>query len=249
MERTEIVNVIQKKIFGLALTVGAASFIMAQQKVAISGNVKDANGGVGYASITFKNQQNNQLSDAALADVNGNYKVELAPGNYNVSIEAVDYKKFTQTIRVEKAGAIAPFIIVSDGKANLNNTTDIQGVVITAASTKPYKVELDKKTYDPSQDIVSKGGSLQDVLSNVPSVSVDTDGTVSMRGSSNVRFLINGKPSALLGIDDGANALQSIPADQIEKIEVITNPSSKFEASGTAGILNIILKKNKKTGF
>ena len=249
MERTEIVNVIQKKIFGLALTVGAASFIMAQQKVTISGTVKDANGGVGYASITFKNQQNNQLSDAALADVNGNYKVELAPGNYNVSIEAVDYKKFTQTIRVEKAGAIAPFIIFSEGKANLNNTTDIQGVVITAASTKPYKVELDKKTYDPSQDIVSKGGSLQDVLSNVPSVSVDTDGTVSMRGSSNVRFLINGKPSALLGIDDGANALQSIPADQIEKIEVITNPSSKFEASGTAGILNIILKKNKKTGF
>lgn len=249
MERTEIVNVIQKKIFGLALTVGAASFLMAQQKINISGNVKDANGGVGYASVTFKNQQNAQLSDAVLADVNGNYKLELAPGNYEVSIEAVDYKKFTKIISIQKAGAIAPFIIVSDGKANLNNTTDIQGVVITATSNKPYKVELDKKTYDPSQDIVSKGGSLQDVLSNVPSVSVDTDGTVSMRGSSNVKFLINGKPSSLLGIDDGANALQSIPADQIEKIEVITNPSSKFEASGTSGILNIILKKSKKVGF
>ncbi|WPC11104.1 TonB-dependent receptor plug domain-containing protein [Riemerella anatipestifer] len=111
---------------------------------------------------------------------------------------------------------------------------------------KPYKVELDKKTYDVSSDLVSKGGSLQDVLQNVPSVDVDTDGTVSMRGSSNVRFLINGKPSSMLGIDDGANALQSIPAEQIEKIEVITNPSSKFEASGTSGILNIILKKIKK---
>lgn len=249
MERTEIVSVFQKRIFGLALTIGAASFVMAQQKVTISGTVKDANGGVGYASITFKNQQNSQLSDAALADVNGNYKVDLAPGNYEVSIEAIDYKKFTQTIKIEKAGSIAPFTIVSEGKANLNNTTDIQGVVITAASTKPYKVELDKKTYDPSQDLVSKGGSLQDVLSNVPSVEVDTDGTVSMRGSSNVKFLINGKPSALLGISDGANALQTIPADQIERIEVITNPSSKFEASGTAGILNIILKKSKKVGF
>jgi outer membrane receptor protein involved in Fe transport len=249
MERTEIVNVFQKKIFGLALTIGAASFIMAQQKVNISGNVQDTNGGVGYASITFKNQQNSQLSDAVLADADGSYKLELAPGNYEVSIEAVDYKKFTQTVKVEKAGTIAPFVIISDGKANLTNTTDIQGVTITATSTKPYKVELDKKTYDPSQDIVSKGGSLQDVLTNVPSVSVDTDGTVSMRGSSNVRFLINGKPSALLGIDDGANALQSIPADQIERIEVITNPSSKFEASGTAGILNIILKKSKKAGF
>ena len=249
MKRTEIVSVFQKRAFGLALTIGAASFVMAQQKVNISGNVKDGNGGIGYSSVTFKNTQNAQFSDAVLADVDGNYKLDLVPGNYDVTIEAVDYKKFTKTVAITKAGAIAPFVIVSDGKANLNNTTDIQGVVITAATTKPYKVELDKKTYDPSQDLVSKGGSLQDVLQNVPSVSVDTDGTVSMRGSSNVRFLINGKPSALLGIDDGANALQSIPADQIEKIEVITNPSSKFEASGTAGILNIILKKNKKTGF
>lgn len=248
MIRTEIVNVFQKKVV-IALSIGAASFVMAQQKVNISGNVKDANGGIGYASITFKNQQNSQLSDAVLANADGSYKLELVPGNYEVSIEAVDYKKFTQTINVEKSGALAPFVIISEGKANLTNTTDIQGVTITAASTKPYKVELDKKTYDPSQDLVSKGGSLQDVLTNVPSVSVDTDGTVSMRGSSNVRFLINGKPSALLGIDDGANALQSIPADQIEKIEVITNPSSKFEASGTAGILNIILKKSKKAGF
>ena len=249
MKRMEIVSVFQKRAFGLALTIGAASFVMAQQKVNVSGNVKDANGAIGYASITFTSQQNSQFSDAALADADGNYKLDLAPGSYDVSIEAIDYKKFTQTIRVEKAGPIAPFVIVSNGKANLNNTTDIQGVVITATSTKPYKVELDKKTYDPSQDIVSKGGSLQDVLSNVPSVEVDTDGTVSMRGSSNVRFLINGKPSALLGISEGSNALQSIPADQIEKIEVITNPSSKFEASGTAGILNIILKKSKKVGF
>ena len=249
MKRTEIVSVFQKRAFGLALTIGAASFVMAQQKVNISGNVKDANDGVGYSSVTFKNTQNAQFSDAVLADVDGNYKLDLVPGNYDVTIEAVDYKKFTKTVAITKAGAIAPFVIMSDGKANLNNTTDIQGVVITAATTKPYKVELDKKTYDPSQDLVSKGGSLQDVLQNVPSVSVDTDGTVSMRGSSNVRFLINGKPSALLGIDDGANALHAIPADQFEKIEVITNPSSKFEASGTAGILNIILKKNKKTGF
>lgn len=249
MKRTEIVSVFQKRAFGLALTIGAASFMMAQQKVNISGNVKDANGAVGYSSITFKNSQNAQLSDAVLADADGNYKIDLTPGNYTVTIDAVDYQKFSKTVTIDKPGAIAPFVIVAAGKANLNNTTDIQGVTITAASTKPYKVELDKKTYDPSQDLVSKGGSLQDVLQNVPSVSVDTDGTVSMRGSSNVRFLINGKPSALLGIDDGANALQSIPADQIEKIEVITNPSSKFEASGTAGILNIILKKNKKTGF
>jgi len=248
MKRTEIVSVFQKRAFGLALTIGAASFVMAQQKVSISGNVKDTNGGIGYSSITFKNTQNAQLSDAVLADVNGNYKLELTPGSYDVSIEAVDYKKLSKSVAITKAGAIAPFVIVSDGKANLNNTTDIQGVVITA-TTKPLKVEIDKKTYDVKSDLTAIGGNLQDVLQNVPSVSVDPDGTVSMRGSSNVKFLVNGKPSALLGIDDGANALQAIPADQIDRIEVITNPSSKYDASGTAGILNIILKKNTKMGF
>jgi outer membrane receptor for ferrienterochelin and colicin len=90
---------------------------------------------------------------------------------------------------------------------------------------------------------------LQDVLANVPSVNVDADGSVSMRGNSNIKFLINGKPSSILGITDDSNALKNIPADQIEKIEVITNPSSKYEASGTAGILNIVLKKSKGLGF
>src|SRR5690606_30953775 len=104
---------------------------------------------------------------------------------------------------------------------------DIEGVTITAQNSKPYRVELDKKIYDPATDLISKGGNLQDVLSNVPSISVDTDGTVSMRGNTNIKFLINGKPSAMLGMDEGADALKSIPADQIERIEVITNPSSK----------------------
>ncbi|MGX9984976.1 TonB-dependent receptor domain-containing protein [Soonwooa purpurea] len=257
MIKTEIRNIIQRRTFGLVFVLGAASMAFAQerpaatqQKMAVTGRVQDgANNGIGYASITFKNKNNPQLSDAVLANVDGNFKIELAAGNYDVTIEAIDFKPKTQTIQVTKPGTIPAFVIQGNEVANLDKTTQIQGVVITAAAAKPYRVELDKKTYDPSQDIVSKGGNLQDVLSNVPSVSVDTDGTVSMRGSSNVKFLINGKPSSLLGIDDGANALQSIPADQIEKIEVITNPSSKFEASGTSGILNIILKKTKKVGF
>lgn len=223
----------------------------AQEKAGVTGMIVNKNNQpVPYASVTFSNKVNKALSDAVLTDEKGQYKLELAPGNYDITVEAIDYKKSTITKNIAGAGNIGALSIEPEATSTVGEKTqEIQGVVITAAATKPYKVELDKRTYDPSQDIVSKGGNLQDVLSNVPSVSVDTDGTVSMRGSSNVRFLINGKPSALLGIDDGANALQSIPADQIERIEVITNPSSKFEASGTAGILNIILKKSKKTGF
>ncbi|MCS3532006.1 TonB-dependent receptor domain-containing protein [Chryseobacterium sp. JUb7] len=255
MNQTEIINIFTKKALGLTFVLSAAAFAFAQEKVNVSGTVvNDSSQTVPYASVTFTNKENKALSDAALADEKGQYKLDLVPGIYDVTIEAVGYKKSLVNKQITAPGNIGVLTIEPDEKANLTapkdqKTQEIQGIVLTATSTKPYKVELDKRTYDPSQDIVSKGGNLQDVLSNVPSVSVDTDGTVSMRGSSNVRFLINGKPSALLGIDDGANALQSIPADQIEKIEVITNPSSKFEASGTAGILNIILKKSKKTGF
>lgn len=249
MNQTEIISLFTKKTLGLTFVLSAAALAFAQDKVNVKGSVvsKD-NQPVSYASVTFVHKTNKMLSEGALTDEKGQYIMDLTPGNYDITIEAIDFKNGTFSKQIATAGNIGALSIEPEATATNAKTQDIQGVVITA-TTKPYKVELDKRTYDPSQDIVSKGGSLQDVLSNVPSVSVDTDGTVSMRGSSNVRFLINGKPSALLGIDDGANALQSIPADQIERIEVITNPSSKFEASGTAGILNIILKKSKKTGF
>lgn len=249
MNQTEIISIFTKKTLGLTFALSAAAIAFGQEKASVTGTIVDkSNQPVPYASVTFSNKQNKLFSDATLTDEKGQYKLDLTPGNYDITVEAIDYKKSVINKQIAAAGNIGALSIEAEGSATNLKTQEIQGVTITVA-TKPYKVELDKRTYDPSQDIVSKGGNLQDVLSNVPSVSVDTDGTVSMRGSSNVRFLINGKPSALLGIDDGANALQSIPADQIERIEVITNPSSKFEASGTAGILNIILKKSKKTGF
>ena len=222
----------------------AAAFAFAQEKMNVSGQIVDKqNQPVPYASVSFSNKANKLFSDATLTDEKGTYQVALVPGNYDITIEAIDFKKSTLNKQIAKPGSLGNFSVEPEGSLTNTKTQDIQGVTIIAQAVKPYRVEIDKKVYDPSLDIVSKGGNLQDVLSNVPSVTVDTDGTVSMRGNTNVKFLINGKPSSLLGIDDGANALQSIPADQIERIEVITNPSSKFEASGTAGILNIILKK------
>lgn len=248
--RIEISSIIRKRTLALTFILGAASWAFAQQKVNVSGTIVDKqNNAVPYASISFSNKADKLFSDATLTDEKGAYQLSLAPGNYDITIDAIDFKKVTLNRQISAGGSLGSFSIETEVSPTEGKTQDIQGVVITAQAVKAYRVEIDKKVYDPSTDLLSKGGNLQDVLANVPSVSVDTDGTVSMRGSSNVRFLINGKPSALLGIDDGANALQSIPADQIERIEVITNPSSKFEASGTAGILNIILKKTKKTGF
>jgi len=250
MNQTEIISIFTKKTLGLTFVLSAAAFAFAQEKVGVTGTIVDkSNQPVPYASVTFSHKENKLFSDAVLTDEKGQYTLQLVPGNYDVTVEAIDYKKSVINKQISTAGNIGALSIEAEKTSTNLKTQDIQGVVITAPSTKPYKVELDKKVYDPSSDLVSKGGSLQDVLSNVPSVAVDTDGTVSMRGNSNIRFLINGKPSSLLGIDDGADALKSIPADQIERIEVITNPSSKYEASGTAGILNIILKKTKKLGF
>lgn len=250
MFQTEIKSAFTKKFLGLTFVLSAAAMAFAQEKMSVSGNIVDNAGSpVPYASVTFTHKGNSVFNDATLADEKGHYSLQLAPGNYDVSIEAIDFKRLTTTKQVTRPGSLGNIAIEAESSATLTPTQDIEGVTITAQATRPYRVELDKKVYDPSQDVISKGGNLQDVLTNVPSVAVDTDGTVSMRGNSNVRFLINGKPSALLGIDSGANAMQSIPADQIERIEVITNPSSKFEASGTAGILNIILKKAKGMGF
>ncbi|MCC2591558.1 TonB-dependent receptor domain-containing protein [Chryseobacterium sp. MFBS3-17] len=249
MTRTEINHILTKKALGLTFVLSAAAFAFAQEKVTINSAIKDSqNNPVPYASVTFSNKTNSALSDATLTDENGQYSIALVPGNYDISIDAVDFKKATINRQITAPGSIDN-IQIQPATTNITPTAEIEGVTITAQATRAYRVEIDKKVYDPSMDIVAKGGNLQDVLNNVPSVDVDTDGTVSMRGNSNVRFLINGKPSSMLGIDDGANALQSIPADQIERIEVITNPSSKYEASGTAGILNIILKKSKKVGF
>ena len=250
MIKTETTSLLTKKTLGLTFVLSAAAMAFAQEKINISGNIVDkSNNPVPYVSVTFTNKGNAALSDAALTDEKGKYLLKLAPGNYDIEAEAIDFKKTKTTKQISQPGNIGNLVIEAEANSVLNPTQKIEGVTIVAQASKPYRVEIDKKIYDPSQDVISKGGNLQDVLQNVPSVSVETDGSVSMRGNSNVRFLINGKPSSMLGIDDGANAMQSIPADQIERIEVITNPSSKFEASGTAGILNIILKKSKKTGF
>ena len=250
IHKFEVLANLQKKTLGLIFVLGAAGLAFAQEKSSVTGVIKNQdNVPVAYASVTFSNTNNKVYSDAALTDENGAYQLKLMPGTYEVTVESIDYKKATFKKTVTAGTTSGDFVIQHEAQITNSKTQDIQEVTITATNTKPYRVELDKKIYDPSTDIISKGGNLQDVLTNVPSIAVDTDGTVSMRGSSNIKFLINGKPSALLGIDDNANALKSIPADQIERIEVITNPSSKFEASGTAGILNIILKKNKGRGF
>ena len=118
--------------------------------------------------------------------------------------------------------------------------------VIVTADKSTTEFKLDKRVFNVGADLSTTGASALEVLNNVPSVNVNVEGDVSLRGSSGVQILINGKPSVLA--DESSNALGSITADMMEKVEVITNPSAKYEAEGTAGIINIVLKKNEKKG-
>lgn len=171
----EISSIIKRKTLGLTLVLSAASFAFAQQKTQISGEVTGPqNVKIPYASVNFINTTNKTASDAVLTGESGRYSVSLMPGSYTVSIEAIDFKKYTEKLIVTGSPSVKNFSIVAEN-TSLGKTQNIEGVTITAQNTKPYRVELDKKIYDPATDLISKGGNLQDVLSNVPSISVDTD--------------------------------------------------------------------------
>ena len=127
------------------------------------------------------------------------------------------------------------------------DTESLDEVVVRAETTE-VQIRLDKKVYNIGKDLTTSGATVSDALNNVPSVTVDVDGTIALRGNENVRILINGRPSAIAGFGD-TDALRQLPAEAIERVEVITSPSARYDAQGTAGILNIILKKEKTLGL
>ena len=171
MIQTEILNLITKKTLGLTLVLSAAAMAFAQEKQQISGKIVDAqNNAVPYASISFSNKtvkENAALfSDATLTDEKGNFTINLIPGNYEITIDAVDFKKLVVTKSIGQNPNLGNIKIESEQQVTNSKTKDIEGVTLTSTA-KPYKIELDKRTYDVNQDIISKGGNLQDVLQNV----------------------------------------------------------------------------------
>ncbi len=125
---------------------------------------------------------------------------------------------------------------------------DTLGEVIVIGEKSSMQLALDKRIFNVGKDLANAGGSALDILMNIPAMSVDPEGNVRLRGSDNVRILIDGKPSGLVSFK-GGSGLQQLPANMIERVEIITNPSARYEAEGMAGILNIILKKEKRQGF
>src|ERR1700722_6985103 len=178
------------------------------------------------------------LAKGVTTQNNGDFSAEDLPLNTTLKVKAtaVGYTELDQTITLTPQTADKDL-----GSLRMTiKSSDLQQVVVTA-SKPAMSVDMDKKVFNVSKDIVSAGGTGLDVLKNVPSINVDIDGNVSLRGGS-PQIFVDGKPTTL--------TLDEIPSDAIESVEVITNPSAKYDASGGgAGILNIVLKKNRKTGY
>jgi hypothetical protein len=212
------------------------------EKIMLIGKVvdNDTKQPLEYATIVIKSLDG-KIITGGITDTKGEFNIQIAKGVYDISIEFISFK--TKTFkRKEVAGNTDLGTITLEVDAQTLNE------VVVVAEKSTVEIRLDKKIYNVGKDMTVKGGTASDVLDNVPSVSVDVEGNVSLRGNENVRILINGKPSGLVGMSS-TDALRQLPADAIEKVEVITSPSARYDAEGTAGILNIILRKGKANGF
>ena len=213
-----------------------------KQGFSITGKVVDAktNQALEYATVVLKNTKTQKIS-GGITDEKGAFKISTPKGTYEISVEYISFKTIKLAVQEISSNKNLGTIKLTEDASSLDE-------VFLIAEKSTVEIRLDKKIYNVGKDMTVKGGTASDVLDNVPSVDVDAEGTVSLRGSENVRILIDGKPSALVGIS-GADALKQLPSDAIERVEVITSPSARYDSEGTAGILNIILRKGKASGF
>jgi len=199
---------------------------------------------LGYAEIRILKNSDSTLVTGGISDDKGQFSLDAPFGEYHAIVEFLGYQK--QTISNVSVGA---------GKNNLDlgvislsaSAQNLQEVVVQAEKSS-MELALDKKIFNVGKDLANAGGTASDILSNIPSVSVDGEGNVKLRGSDNVRILIDGKPSGLVSFKGGAG-LQQLQGSLVDKVEVITNPSARYEAEGMSGIINIVLKKDRRQGF
>nr|MBP6558087.1 carboxypeptidase-like regulatory domain-containing protein [Flavobacterium sp.] len=210
-------------------------------KIIITGNVIDKTSKLPleYATVTLKNTKNPKQIFGGITDNKGIFSIDAAAGEFNIIIEFISFKPTEIKAKQLSGNTNLGTISLEEDATQLNE------VVIRAEKTT-VEIKLDKKVYNVGNDLMVKGGTVSDVLDNIPSVSVDVEGNVSLRGNENVRILIDGRPSNAINISE---ALRLIPADAIDKVEVITNPSARYDAEGGGGLLNIILKKGKNKGI
>lgn len=194
-----------------------------------------------FATVAITDPETEEIITAANTDMDGKFELQTESEDFEVKITYVGFaekrlRDFSMTDRILDLGEI-----------QLLEDVELLDEVLVVAERSTTEIQLDKRVFNVGKDLNARGGNALNVLENVPSVQVDVEGNVSLRGSNGVRILINGRPNGLVG--DGGQGLRALTADMIEKIEVVTNPSARYEAEGAAGVINIVLKKDRSKGF
>lgn len=239
-------NYLRLIIFSVIVSFQFLCFSQPNSKAKLIGSIIDAQSGavLSFSSIRIMSEVDNKLVAGNIADENGNFSVSMPYGNYYALIEFVGYRSFkTDIFKITKEN---PELNLGSIKV-LSSSLNLNEVEIRAEKSS-MELALDKKVFNVGKDLANAGGTASDILMNIPSVSVDPEGGVKLRGNDNVRILIDGKPSGLVSFK-GGGGLQALQSSMIERVEIITNPSAKYEAEGMAGIINIILKKDRNQGF
>ena len=212
----------------------------------ITGKVIDASTkqGMEFANISLRKTGSKEFIKGTVSDQLGAFRLDgVSNGNYVVAVSVVGYATFEKELTIgtgQKTINLRSILLKED--------TQLLNEVQVVGQRSQMKFEIDRKVFNVDQSLATAGGSASDVLGNIPSVQVDPEGEVSLRGNSSVTVWINGKESGL-SADNRAQILEQLPAESIERVEVITNPSAKYNPEGTAGIINIVLKKNRKAGY
>ena len=257
-----------KYIFTIILTICCFSLLSEAQpggrgpgggrqmpELEIKGTVIDGQSGgpLEFATISLFSKSDSSLVTGGITDVGGNFSIKRSPkpgqrpGPMYAIIEFIGYEATViDPVKIDREQIRQGNFTTDLGEIRVNpGGVDLSEVEVTAERSET-QFALDKRVFNVGKDLANRGGTAADILDNGPSVTVDVEGDVSLRGSAGVRILIDGKPS---GLATDGNALRQIPAGMIESVEVITNPSARYEAEGMAGIINIVLKKEKRSGF
>jgi outer membrane receptor protein involved in Fe transport len=203
--------------------------------------VDENNQPIPYAAVSTRPLRDTTRVKGVATNLDGTFEMELRPGRFNLEISFLSYRNYRQEISLQEGN-------LDLGTIKLEPRSELIDEVIVTGEKSYMEMKLDRRVYNVGKDPNNTGSNAQEILETVPSVEVDVDGTVSLRGSSNVRILIDGKPSGLTGIST-QDALRQLPGSLIEKVEVVTNASARYDAEGEAGIINIVLKKDKRSGL
>ena len=214
-----------------------SSFLMAQQRVSFK-IVNKNNEPVSFATITAKNAADTSKSSTRIADSTGTTQLSLTDGNYKISIQAVNYQAFTKTITVNNSNTSFTFSLSL-------STGSLEGVVVTAR--KPLMRQDDDKTIVDPEPIVLGSSNAYEVMEKIPGLFMDQDGNIFLNSTTPSQIWINGREQKMSAADV-ATILKSLPPKSIASIELIRSPSARYDASGGGGIVNVILKKNVRSG-